>query len=74
MTNEIGEMAFEEAFTELERIVDRLENGELTLKESLSLFERGQALALACSRKLDEAELRIEQTSPQGDRPFDLEA
>lgn len=74
MTDEIGEMAFEEAFAELERIVDRLEDGELTLKESLSLFERGQALAVACSQKLDEAELRIEQTSPEGDRPFDLEA
>ena len=74
MTDKIEDMTFEEAFGELERIVSRLESGQLTLEESLRLFERGQALAAACSRKLDEAELKIDQITPEGDRPFEVES
>ena len=73
VTERIEEMSFEEAFTELERIVGRLEDGQLTLEESLELFERGQKLAASCSQKLDEAELKIEQIAPEGDRPISLE-
>lgn len=73
MTDKVEEMSFEEAFTELERIVSRLEEGQLALEDSLKLFERGQALAAACSQKLDEAQLKIEQTTSEGDRPFSPE-
>jgi len=72
MSTDLDEMAFEEALAELEKIVDRLERGQLALDESLTLFERGQALAAACSRKLDEAELKLEQATSEGDQPFDL--
>jgi len=73
-TTDLEGLPFEEAFAELERIVDRLEEGQLALEDSLSLFERGRALAGACSRKLDEAELKLEQTTPSdGEQPFDLE-
>jgi len=70
----LEDMTFEAAFTELEQVVGRLEEGQLALEENLRLFERGQALAEACSRKLDEAELKLEQTTSEGDRPFDPEA
>jgi exodeoxyribonuclease VII small subunit len=73
MTEKLDEMTFEEAFAELESVVNELEHGELTLEESLRLFERGQALAAACSGKLDEAELKIEQITPEGDGPVRLE-
>jgi exodeoxyribonuclease VII small subunit len=73
MTAETEEMTFEEAFAELEQIVGRLEKGQLTLEESLRFFERGQALAATCNQKLDEAELKVEETTPQGDKPFKLE-
>jgi len=73
MMDEIEEMSFEEAFAELEQIVNRLEGDQLTLEDSLALFERGQALAAACSRKLDEAELKVEQITPEGDRTFEGE-
>jgi len=55
-----GERKFEEAMTRLEEIVQRLESGDLTLEESLSLFEEGIGLARYCSGKLDAAESRLE--------------
>ena len=58
-------LSFEEAFRELEAVVGKLEEGGLTLEEALELFERGKALAAYCERKLDEAELRIEELSGQ---------
>ncbi len=70
---DVEEMTFEEALAELEQIVSRLEADQLALEDSLTLFERGQALAAACSRKLEEAELKIEQITPEGDRPFQVE-
>jgi len=57
----LAAMSFEEALGKLEEIVRRLEGPELGLDESLRLFEQGMRLARACSRKLDEAEHRIEQ-------------
>lgn len=57
---------FEQAFKELESIIAKLESGELSLDESLALFERGQALAKQCSALLDAAELKVKQLSPDG--------
>ncbi len=44
---------------ELERIVARMEQGDLKLEESLKLFERGTQLARDCRGSLDAAELRV---------------
>jgi exodeoxyribonuclease VII small subunit len=51
---------FEEALSRLEGIVKELERGELSLESSLARYEQGVRLAKFCSRKLDEAEKRIE--------------
>ena len=51
---------FEEALGRLEDIVKRMETGDMTLEESLKAFEEGIKLARLCSRKLDEAERRVE--------------
>ena len=51
--------AFEEALEELEAIVERMEDGEPSLEESLKLFERGMDLTRRCQKALDDAEQRI---------------
>ncbi|MCX7923258.1 MAG: exodeoxyribonuclease VII small subunit [Clostridia bacterium] len=50
---------FEEAINELEGIVERLESGELTLDESIELFQNGIELSKYCTKKLDEVEKKI---------------
>jgi len=59
---------FEGLYAELEETVRRLEAGDLTLDESLALFERGTDLAEQCNNLLDSAELRVRQlaTRPDG--------
>jgi exodeoxyribonuclease VII small subunit len=59
--SEIEKLSFEEAFKELEDAVHRLEEGGLTLDESIALFERGTKLAEHCGQKLDDAELKVMQ-------------
>lgn len=51
---------FEEALGKLEDIVKKMESGDMSLEESLKAFEEGIKLARLCSRKLDEAERRVE--------------
>jgi exodeoxyribonuclease VII small subunit len=51
---------FEEDLTHLEAVVQRLERGELTLDESLRLFEEGMKLSETCRGELEKAEGRIQ--------------
>ena len=53
--------SFEEWFRELGQVVERLEAGDLSLEESMQLFERGMELAKLCETRLDEAEQRVAQ-------------
>jgi len=69
--SEIESLSFEQAFAELEETVAKLEEGGLTLEQSIALFERGQSLAARCGAQLDEAELKIKQLTPEGDQSFD---
>lgn len=55
-----GERSYEEALSRLEEIVQGLERGELSLEESLTLFEEGIRLAKYCNGKLDSAEGRLQ--------------
>jgi exodeoxyribonuclease VII small subunit len=50
---------FEASLEELEGLVERMEEGELTLEESLKSYERGIELSRACQKSLDTAEQRI---------------
>jgi exodeoxyribonuclease VII small subunit len=54
-------MTFEEAQGELERIVDRLEGGQVGLEEAISLWQRGEELYRFCVQKLDASHGRIEE-------------
>lgn len=60
------ELSFEAGYAELERVVARLQEGGLTLEESLALFERGMALARRCQQQLDQADLRLRQLMADG--------
>ena len=55
------EMSFEEALLELEGIVEKLEKGQLSLDESLMLFEKGIKLVRECNDKLKSARQKVEQ-------------
>jgi exodeoxyribonuclease VII small subunit len=51
---------FEAAITELESVIKKLEDGELTLEQSLELYERGVTLSRYCHGRIEQAEKRIE--------------
>lgn len=51
---------FEKHLTQLETVVERLERGDLTLDESVRLFEEGMKLSQACRQELEQAEGRIQ--------------
>ncbi len=52
--------SFEDSLAELEKIVTKLEEGDLPLEESLELFEKGVGLSRECQERLSRAERRIE--------------
>lgn len=56
----LDDVSFEISLEELEYLVEKLERGQLTLDESLGLFERGMKLARVCNHKLSKAERKIE--------------
>ncbi len=51
---------FEDALEKLEKIVSQLEEGDISLEDSLKLFEEGIRLSRICNQKLDEAEKRVD--------------
>lgn len=70
--------SFEESLKRLETVVDQLEKGELTLEESLKLFEEGVNLTANCKKELDDAEGKVQMLVKQRDgslkaEPFDTE-
>jgi exodeoxyribonuclease VII small subunit len=64
---DISKMPFEAALAELEGIVERLEKGNVALEESITLYERGEALKARCDFLLKEAEMRIEKITVGAD-------
>lgn len=74
---DIEAMTFERAIKELEAIVGRLERGDVELEESISIYERGEALKQHCERLLRQAEARVEKLiigqdgKPKGVEPLD---
>ncbi|WP_423909573.1 exodeoxyribonuclease VII small subunit [Candidatus Spongiihabitans sp.] len=52
---------FEKSLAELEKIVERMEQGEQTLDDTLKDFERGMALSEKCQKSLDQAQQKVEK-------------
>lgn len=60
----LADLSYEQAFKELEQIIETLETEQKPLDESLKVYERGQLLLQYCSALLDQADLRIRQVNP----------
>jgi exodeoxyribonuclease VII small subunit len=52
---------FEKALSELEKLVDEMEQGNLSLEDSLKRFEKGIALTTECQQALQNAELKVKE-------------
>ena len=55
-----GNIKFESALEDLERVVEQLETGALSLEDSLTAFEKGVGLVKFCNQKLNEVEKKID--------------
>lgn len=77
--DEIAALPFEKALADLEEIVTRLERGNVTLEESIAIYERGEALKTHCDGLLRHAEMRVEKITlgtdgrPAAAVPFDAD-
>jgi exodeoxyribonuclease VII small subunit len=60
-TKPLDDLTFENALAELEEIVGKLERGDVPLAESITIYERGEALKKRCETLLGEAEARVEK-------------
>ena len=75
---DVKKMAFEQAIEQLESIIKRLEEGKVPLEESVSIYERGEALKRRCEELLKAAEARVEKITldasgkPKGTEPLDV--
>ena len=73
----IADMSFEEALRALQQVVRQLEDGEVPLDQSITLYERGEKLRAHCQARLDAAQARIEaivldaKGKPTGTKAFD---
>jgi exodeoxyribonuclease VII small subunit len=78
-TTPVESLPFEKALQELEAIVQRLERGTVELEESISIYERGEALKKHCEMLLQRAQARIEKITIRpdgtaaGTAPLDVE-
>lgn len=76
MTKPVGEMSFEEAMAELDKVVSQLESGDVELEKSIALYERGAELKAHCQKKLKAAEEKVAEITldadgqPNGTKPF----
>lgn len=73
---DIAKMSFEDALSELETIVAKLERGDAPLEESITIYQRGAALKAHCEGKLKDAQLKVEKivldaNGNAGVAPFD---
>jgi len=76
---DVAALSFERAIEELESIVKRLEDGRVPLEESVTIYERGEALKRRCEDLLRQAEARVQKITldadgnPTGTEPLDVE-
>ena len=65
--------SFEKGLARLEEIVEQLEGGDLSLDQSLKIFQEGIELFRYCSQKLNEAQAKVEKLVKLADGKFKLE-
>ncbi|MFI5268367.1 MAG: exodeoxyribonuclease VII small subunit [Chloroflexota bacterium] len=64
------DLTFEQAYAELEQTAQALQQGQLSLDETLKLYERGSFLSRYCLQKLEGVELKVSQLLSHGDGTF----
>jgi len=64
---DISNFSFEQAMSELEDVVGKLENGQVPLEDSIKLYEMGNDLKKHCEQKLKEAEEKVAQITFSSD-------
>ena len=74
MSKQENNKDFETSLKKLEKIVSDLENGELSLEESIKAFEEGVKLTKHCQNLLSKAEIKIQKLVESKDGSIDLEA
>ena len=57
---ELEKLTFEEAMQELEKLVDSLDRGDVSLDEAIAAYDRGSQLKDYCQKKLHEAKMKVE--------------
>jgi exodeoxyribonuclease VII small subunit len=67
------DISFEQAYKELEEIVERMEQGDQALEQSLADFERGVALMKICHSNLSNAEQKVQKLVKDNEGLFNLE-
>ncbi|ATJ91727.1 exodeoxyribonuclease VII small subunit [Acetobacter tropicalis] len=72
MADNIEALSFEEALSELEKIVRGLEGGQMKLEEAIASYERGAALRQHCETKLSEAEARVQAIVQKANGALDM--
>lgn len=63
----VSEMTFEQAMSELEQVIGKLERGDVPLEASISLYERGAELKAHCEARLKDAEEKVAQITLNSD-------
>ena len=58
--NELEKLTFEEAMKELEKLVDSLDKGDVSLDDAITAYDRGSQLKDYCQKKLHEAKMKVE--------------
>ncbi len=66
----MGDLKFEASLTQLEALVRKLEKGDLSLEESLKVFEEGVSLSKNCTQLLNDAEKKVAFLIGQGEAPM----
>ena len=66
-TQAAGEANFEEALAELEKLVEKMEQGDLSLEDAMTSFQRGIELTKQCQATLKTAEQKVQILMEQGD-------
>ena len=75
---ELEKLSFEEAMQELEKLVDSLDKGDVSLDEAIAAYDRGSQLKDYCQKKLHDAKMKVEtiqaseniETIPEKLSPF----
>ena len=76
---DVKKLSFERAMEELESIVTKLEGGKVPLEESVTIYERGEALKRRCEELLRQAEARVDKITTDangqvtGTEPLDVQ-